>query len=122
MGELVEKLADAESELEAKNAEVDQLHTNLKHLTEASEIKSKEFEQLRKEFDETKTKLDELQKIANENAEKLSGKEEEVKSLQQQITGKSEEKEADKVLEIANLQSTVASKWVERLISYSNCQ
>ena len=107
MGELVEKLADAESELDSKKAEVNQLQTNIKHLTEASEVRAGEFEQIQKDFEKTKSKLHKLQKVANENAEKLCGREQEVKSVQQQVDDRTEE-ETNKSLEIANLQSKIA--------------
>ena len=110
MSELVAKLADTESELEAGNAEVNELQTNINHMLEATEAKACEFGQLKKEFEESKQHLEKLQEGSIENAERLCAKEKDVKSPQQQMVWGSEEKVADKVLEVANLQSKVAGK------------
>ncbi len=110
MGELVAKLADAESEVEGKNAEVNQLQTNVKHLSEANQVKVSELDQLREQLKETDDKCSSLQKLANETREKLCAKEEEVNTLKQQIADSSSEKEANEALHLANLQSKVAGQ------------
>ena len=114
-GELIANLADAESELDAKNAEVNQLQTNVKHLSEANQVKAKEQEELRKELENTKLKIESLSKVANETSTKLCAKEEEVKVLQKQISEENDAKVADKAMEVANLQSTIAGIYISGL-------